>query len=139
MTTRRTKPVSDYISLSETRALVRASKPQRDRITEAGNMLTCSQAARAIGCTTVQIHGWVQAGRAIGLRTSRGTFKLPAWQFEPSTWTIIASLSRAMQTTDGWALYSFLESPLGALEGRTPRHCIEAGQTELVLRLAEHA
>ncbi|MDH4392551.1 MAG: hypothetical protein QE285_14150 [Aquabacterium sp.] len=48
-------------------------------------------------------------------------------------------LARALGTTDGWALLSFLETPHGALEGATPRAAIEQGRAERVLEIARHA
>lgn len=44
----------------------------------------------------------------------------------------------ALATTNGAAVLSFLDSPLGALGGLTPRLSIERGQVERVLSLAEH-
>jgi hypothetical protein len=53
-------------------------------------------------------------------------------------WDALPRLSAALGTTEGWALLSFLESPQGALDGRSPRQAIEQGQTDQVIRIAMH-
>ena len=88
------------------------------------------------GTTRVTINAWIAKGRAIGLTQTRRGFRLPAWQFEPQFWDLIPQLARGLGLSEGWALLSFLETPLGALNGRTPRQAIEQGQARRVLELA---
>lgn len=60
----------------------------------------------------------------------------PRWQFEPSLRAALGQIADALETKDGWTLLSFLETPQGALEGRTPRQAIEQGQLDRVLQSA---
>ncbi len=101
-------------------------------------MMSTDNAARHVGTTRVTINSWIDKGRCIGLTQTKRGFRIPVWQFEPQVWDVIPDLSRALGSTDGWALLSFLESPLGALDGLTPRSAIEQGQVARVLAVAAH-
>lgn len=103
---------------------------------EANDMLSTDMAADLVGTTRVTINAWIAKGRAIGLTQTRRGFKLPSWQFEPVFWDAVPQLSKALGTHEGWALLTFLETPLGALGGRTPRQAIEQGHLERVVELA---
>ncbi len=99
-------------------------------------MITTEQAAELASTTRVMINAWIAKGRAIGLTETRRGFRLPKWQFEPALGDVIPQLAKALETSDGWTLLSFLETPLGGLRGRTPRQAIEQGDTARVLELA---
>lgn len=127
---------TNYVSLSQTRALLAGSFAGRQRRLEADDMMTTDQAAAHAGTSRVTINAWISKGRAIGLTQTKRGFKLPQWQFEPALWAVVPELSKAIGTTDGWALLAFLESPHGALDGATPRQMLEQGQRERVLAIA---
>lgn len=131
--------VSDYLSPAQTQALLVDSLASRVARLAAGDMVSTDEAAALAGASRVTINAWIDRGRCIGLAQTKRGFRLPAWQFEPAFWAAVPLLSRALGTTDGWALLSFLETPLGALEGRTPRSAIEQGQLQRVLEVAGHA
>ena len=99
-------------------------------------MVTTEQAADLASTTRVTINAWIAKGRAIGLTQTRRGFRLPKWQFEPALWEAIPLLTRALGTGEGWALLTFLETPLGSLNGLTPRQAIEQGDSARVLELA---
>ncbi len=101
-------------------------------------MISTDDAAQLVNTTRVTINAWIAKGRAIGLTQTKRGFRMPRWQFEPAMWAAIPKLSAALGTTEGWALLSFLESPHGALEGRTPRQAIEQGRADTVIAIAEH-
>jgi hypothetical protein len=101
-------------------------------------MVNTDEAAELAGTSRVTINAWIDKGRCIGLVKPTRGFRVPKWQFEPAMWPLIPKLSAALGTTDGWALLTFLESPLGALGGSTPRAAIEQGDAERVLAIAEH-
>lgn len=103
---------------------------------EADDMLSTDQAAELVGTTRVTINAWIAKGRAIGLTQTRRGFKLPSWQFEPAVWEAVPQLAKALGTQEGWALLTFLETPLGALAGQTPRQAIEQGHAARVIELA---
>ena len=131
-------PNSPYVSAKETRDLLSSSLVARQARLAAGDMVSTDDAARLVGTTRVTINSWVEKGRCIGLTQTKRGFRIPVWQFEPKFWDVIPDLSKALGSTDGWALLSFLESPLGALNGLTPRVAIEQGQAARVLAIAAH-
>lgn len=127
---------SPYVSAVRTRSLLSGSLAARTERMQAGDMVTTGQAAELVGTTPLTINAWIAKGRAIGLTQTRQSFRLPKWQFEPALWDAIPELAKALGASDGWALLSFLETPLGGLSGRTPREAIEQGDTVRVLELA---
>jgi hypothetical protein len=135
----RQKKSSSYVSVSETKALIAASQEWRQARLNAGDMVSTEEAAVIAGTSRVTINAWITKGRAIGLSQTRRGYRLPRWQFEPALWEIIPALSKALGVTGGWAILSFLETPLGGLEGKTPRQAIEQGRPERVLELAASA
>lgn len=99
-------------------------------------MLTTDEAAELVGTTRVTVNAWIAKGRAIGLTQTRRGYRLPKWQFEPQMWEVIPHLSKALDTVEGWAMLTFLETPMGALQGQMPRQVIERGDAAYVLKLA---
>lgn len=134
--TRAPQRPSPYVSATQTKALLAGSLADRTQRLQAGDMLTTEEAAELASTTRVTINAWISKGRAIGLTQTRRGFRMPRWQFEPALWDVIPLLSKALDTTEGWALLSFLETPSGALNGNTPRQAIERGDVEHVLKLA---
>lgn len=133
-----TEQSGDYASADQVGSLLANSLAARQQRLTADDMLSTEEAARLVGTTRVTINAWIAKGRAIGLSQTKRGFRMPKWQFEPTMWGALQRMSSALGTTEGWALLSFLESPNGALDGRTPRQAIEQGQAEQVIRLAEH-
>ena len=129
---------STYVSAKETRELLSSSLAARQARLAAGDMVSTDDAAQHVGTTRVTINAWVDKGRCIGLTQTKRGFRIPVWQFEPQFWDIIPELSKALASTNGWALITFLESPHGALNGLTPRAAIEQGQAARVLEIAAH-
>ena len=129
---------SPYLSARETDALLKTSRPFKIARLAADDMVSTDGAAALAGTSRVTINAWIKHGRCIGLtRTTRG-YRLPAWQFEPAIWDTLPELSRALGTTDGWRLLTFLETPSGALGGIAPRAALEQGLGERVLAIAVH-
>lgn len=131
-----THSFDDFTSQAETRALLSSSLPARRKRLEAGDMISTDEAAEMTGTSRVTVNAWIAKGRAIGLTQTKRGFKMPKWQFDSPMWEMLPQLSKALGTTEGWALLAFLESPLGALEGVTPRLAIEEGESGRVLDLA---
>ncbi|HEX5285652.1 MAG TPA: excisionase family DNA-binding protein [Polaromonas sp.] len=127
---------SPYVSATETKAIFAASLAGRKERLEAGDMLTTDEAAELVGTTRVTVNAWIAKGRAIGLTQTRRGYRLPKWQFEPQMWEVIPHLSKALDTVEGWAMLTFLETPMGALQGQMPRQVIERGDAAYVLKLA---
>lgn len=134
---RRGAPPDAYASSAQSDALLRSSSFRRDRM-EAADMITTGAAAKLAGTSVVTVNGWIKAGRCIGVTEARGGFKLPRWQFEPFIWPLLQPLGECLGTTDGWQLLSFLETPLIALDGQTPRTALEQGASvDRILTLAK--
>lgn len=99
-------------------------------------MMSTEEAAEMTGTTRVTVNAWIDKGRAIGLTQAKRGFRLPRWQFDSPMWETLPKLSKALGTKEGWTLLTFLETPLGALDGATPRQALEQGQAERVVHLA---
>ncbi|MEQ1536623.1 MAG: hypothetical protein ABL923_12190 [Burkholderiaceae bacterium] len=129
--------VDPYASEAQTTALLRSgAQYRRDRM-DAQDMITTEEAAQLAGTTRVTINAWIKNGRCLGVTHLRRGFKLPKWQFEPALWAAISPISEQLGSTDGWRVLGFLESPLQALNGLTPRASLEQGEAlERVLGLA---
>lgn len=125
-----------YVTAAKTKALLSSSRTTLAQRLQADDMVTTQEAAELTGASVVTINAWIAKGRAIGLTQAPRGFRLPKWQFEPALWTVLSDVSRALNTADGWTILSFLESPLGGLNGRTPRQAIEQGEAMRVLQLA---
>jgi len=133
-----TRQQAEYVPASEVRALVANSLAARQERLRAADMISTDEAAQLVQTTRVTINAWIAKGRAIGLTQTKRGFRMPRWQFEPSLWEALPRLSAALGTNEGWALLSFLESPHGGLNGITPRQAIEQGQSDRVIKIAEH-
>jgi hypothetical protein len=126
------------VPAAEVRALLVSSLAARQQRLAAADMISTDEAAQLVDTTRVTINAWIAKGRAVGLTQTKRGFRLPRWQFEPSMWDALPKLSTALGTTEGWAMLSFLESPHGALDGRSPRLAIEQGEADRVIEIAGH-
>jgi hypothetical protein len=120
-------PADPYASAAHTSALLRTGAQYRRERMDAQDMITTDEAASLAGTTRVTINAWIKSGRCIGVAHLRRGFKLPRWQFEPAVWAAIAPLAAQLGSTDGWRVLGFLETPLPALDGITPRVALEQG------------
>jgi hypothetical protein len=127
---------SPFISVTETRGLLADSFATRQVRLDSDEMLTMDQASELLGTTRMTVDNWISEGRAIGLSQDKGGFKLPKWQFQKRVWDLLPALSRSLQTTEGWALLAFLETPQGAFEAASPLLMIERGHANRVLDIA---
>lgn len=125
-----------FAPVSVTRALLADSLQRRMAILNSPDMLTTDQSAELVGMTRVGIIDRINRGAAIGLTGPKRGYKLPKWQFEPLMWQALPSIIEALGSTEGWEIYSFLETPHGALDGATPRRAIEQGRMGEVFGLA---
>jgi hypothetical protein len=113
------------------------SLPARNERLASADMISTDEAAVLAQTTRATIEVWIDKGRCIGLAQANRGYRLPRWQFESRMCDALPKLTAALNTRDGWALLSFLESPNGALNGMTPRAAIEQGQEARVLQVAE--
>lgn len=128
---------SPYATAAQTQALLRSGAQYRRERMDAADMISTDEAAAMAGTTRVTVNAWIKSGRCIGVAHLRRGFKLPRWQFEPAIWPVLQPLAKALGSSDGWQLLSFLESPATALDGQTPRAALEQGAAlERILALA---
>ena len=109
-----------------------------DHLAARADMVDSAQAAALAGATPSQLRRWsaMIPPRVIALRHSTLGWRYPRWQFEAAAWPVIQQLARALQG-DCWAMLAWMETPLGALEGRSPRMALEQGElAERILDLA---
>lgn len=125
-----------YASAAETRQLLDRSAGARAERLRAADMVSVAEAAKTRGVAPATVRLWIEQGRAIALPAPRNVLRLPRWQFDPVIWDALPQLSEALTSTGPWRLLSFLETPLGGLEGLTPRQSIEQGGLQRVLALA---
>lgn len=123
----RASTADPYASEAQTTALLRRGAEYRRQRINASDMITTDEAAELSGTTRVTINAWIKSGRCIGVAHLRRGFKMPRWQFEPYVFAVIQALSKALGTTDGWQMLSFLETPNEALDGLAPRIALEQG------------
>jgi len=116
-----------YATVAETEALLRAGKRYRRERLQAADMITVTEAAFLLNVDGSTIATWIDGGRCLGLAGPDGTLRVPRWQFEPSIWSAIQLIGRALGTQEPWLILVFLETPAPALEGLTPRVAIERG------------
>jgi predicted phosphodiesterase len=126
-----------YLSVAQTQALLRAGSRALKKRMAADDLVTVAEAAKLTGASRGTVNAWIRAGRCIGLRHAAST-RLPKWQFDANCWPLISQLSKALRSTEGWELLSFLESPHDALGGVTPRAAIEQGHGSRVIEIARH-
>jgi len=116
--------------------LLAGSLLARQKRLDAGDMVSTDEAAEMTGTTRVTVNAWIAKGRAIGLTQSKRGFRMPRWQFDSPMWDVLPLLSKSLETTEGWGLLSYLETPSGGLNGATPREAIERGAAGRVVELA---
>jgi hypothetical protein len=127
LTSRRASTADPYASETQTADLLHRGADYRRQRINASDMITTDEAAELSGTTRETINAWIKSGRCIGVTHLCRGFKVPKWQFEPCVLPVLQALSKALGTTDGWPLLSFLETPHEALDGLVPRIALERG------------
>lgn len=127
--------------------LVTETEPGRHEalLAEREDMVALAEAARLAGGTLLaavtigRLRSWsaLRHPRVIAFGHPRLGLRFPRWQFERGIWPVVQGLASALDATSAVALLSWLETPHGALDGRTPRAALEQGElAERVLGLA---
>jgi hypothetical protein len=74
--------------------------------------------------------------RVIAIDHTTLGLRFPRWQFDAHLWPVVQKLGAELQS-DGLGMLGWLDTPLGALGGRTPRAALEQGElADRVLELA---
>lgn len=132
----KSEPSHDFVSIAETKALMTGSLAVRQQRLDAGDMVSTDEAAQMTGTSRVTMNAWIAGGRAIGLSRVKRGYRLPKWQFDAPMWDTLPKLTKALGTTEGWAVLTFLETPHPGLDGSTPREAIERGMQDRAVTLA---
>lgn len=121
-------------------ALTAARERGRRRVAEIlaeDDMLTADAFAGLLGVSRVTVNAKRQSGQILGLDGAKRGFRFPSWQLDRDGRPYTA-LSQLYDLLGGaWAVYRFLVSPHGALDGRTGLDALKRGRTEEVITAAE--
>ena len=102
----------------------------------AADMISVGQASLRLGVTAAEVARRAAADHCLSLSDGVSPdLRLPAWQFEEPLWSMMPGILAALDTS-AWAALAWLETPVGALDGLTPRIAVERGHGERVLQLA---
>jgi hypothetical protein len=106
-------------------------------LAERADMVTLGEAAKLSGVSSARLRRWAvgRYPKVIAIHHRNG-LRLPRWQFDGALWPVVQRLTRILDA-GGPAALGWLETPLGAFEGRTPREALEQGErADRVLALA---
>ncbi|KUM25556.1 XRE family transcriptional regulator [Mesorhizobium loti] len=122
-------------------ALAEARKRGRKRVAEivAGeDMLSADAFAKLLGTSRVTVNAKRQSGQVLGINGATRGFRFPIWQLDKDgrPFRALPAL-HAMLGNSAWAVYRFLVSRHGALNGRTGLRALQLGKDDLVLAAAE--
>lgn len=121
-------------------ALAAARDRGRRRVAEIlgeDDMLSAETFADLLGVSRVTVNTKRQSGQVLGLDGAKRGFRFPSWQLDRDG-RPYAALPKLHEILGGaWAVYRFLVTPDGALDGRTGLAALKRGQDEEVIAAAE--
>ncbi|MER9344504.1 XRE family transcriptional regulator [Mesorhizobium sp. M0601] len=122
-------------------ALAGARARGRKRVAEivAGeDMLSAEAFAKLLGTSRVTVNAKRQSGQVLGIDGAKRGFRFPVWQLDKDgrPFGALPAL-HAMLGNSAWAVYRFLVSRHGALDGRTGLRALQQGDDASVLAAAE--
>jgi hypothetical protein len=101
------------------------------------DMLSAEAFADLLGVSRVTVNTKRQHRQVLGLDGAKRGFRFPAWQLDRDGRPYVA-LPRLEEILGGaWAVYRFLVTPHGSLDGRTGLDALKRGQDEDVVAAAE--
>lgn len=122
-------------------ALAEAWKRGRRRVAEivAGkDMLSAEAFAKLLGTSRVTVNAKRQSGQVLGIDGAKRGFRFPVWQLDKNGRPLGALPAlHATLGNNAWAVYRFLVTHHGALDGRTGLRALQQGDDALVLGVAE--
>ncbi|MER8605845.1 XRE family transcriptional regulator [Mesorhizobium sp. M1233] len=127
---------------AELEAAVAAARERgRKRVAEivAGEeMLSAEAFAKLLGTSRVTVNAKRQSGQVLGIDGAKRGFRFPVWQLDKDgrTFGALPAL-HAMLGNSAWAVYRFLASRHGGLDGRTGLRARQQGDDAAVLAAAE--
>lgn len=122
-------------------ALQEARERGRRRVAEIiaeDDMLSADGFADLLGVSRVTVNSRRQSGQVLGLDGAKRGFRFPAWQLDGDG-RPFAALPTLHEILGGsaWAVYRFLVSPHGGLDGVTGIDALRRGRSDEVIEAAE--
>ncbi|RWO55477.1 XRE family transcriptional regulator [Mesorhizobium sp.] len=122
-------------------ALAKARERGRKRVAEivaAEDMLSAEAFAKLLGTSRVTVNAKRQRGQVLGIDGAKRGFRFPVWQLDKHgrPFGALPAL-HATLGNNAWAVYRFLVSRHGALDGRTALRALQQGDDGSVLAAAE--
>jgi hypothetical protein len=118
--------------------LMSSKSPYADGRAGRADMVGIDDAARLAGIASAKLQRMAtrKHPRVIAIDHTTLGLRFPRWQFDAQLWPVVQKLGVELQG-DGLEMLGWLETPLGALGGRTPRAALEQGElADRVLELA---
>ncbi|MCT8999893.1 XRE family transcriptional regulator [Chelativorans intermedius] len=102
------------------------------------DMLTAEAFAELLGVSRVTVNSRRQTGQVLGLDGAKRGYRFPAWQLDEDgrPFAALATLQETLGNS-AWAVYRFLVTPQGGLNGQTGLEALRRGQTDDVIAAAE--
>jgi len=125
-----------YETPEQTSELIADGLPRQRTRLEATDMLSADEASEFTGLSLEAVARDVAGGKLLGLKDAELRLRLPRWQFSEPMRSAMPQIISGLGALEPWSVLAFLESPHGALGGRTPRASIEQGDLERVIALA---
>lgn len=103
-----------------------------------GDMLNAEAFAELLGTTRATVNAKRQSGHLLGLDGAKRGYRFPTWQLDGNgrPYEALPKLFAALGQNP-WAVYRFLTSPHGELEGRTGLDALRRGGAAAALAAAE--
>ncbi|ARM91113.1 hypothetical protein RHEC894_PC00078 (plasmid) [Rhizobium sp. CIAT894] len=121
-------------------ALAAARERGRRRVAEIlaeDEMLSAEAFADLLGVSRVTVNTKRQNGQVLGLDGAKRGFRFPSWQLDRDG-RPYGALPKLHEILGGaWAVYRFLVTPHGALDGRTGLDALKRGQDDDVIAVVE--
>jgi hypothetical protein len=101
------------------------------------DMLSADAFSDLLGVSRVTVNTKRQNGQVLGLDGAKRGFRFPAWQLDQDGRPYAALPNLHEILAGAWAVYRFLVSPHGALDGRTGLDALKQRQDSDVIAAAE--
>ncbi|PSH55276.1 XRE family transcriptional regulator [Phyllobacterium sophorae] len=101
------------------------------------DMLSAEAFADLLGVSRVTVNTKRQHGQVLGLDGAKRGFRFPAWQLDRDGRPYAALPKLQEILGSAWAVYRFLFTPHGSLDGRTGLDALKRGQDDHVIAAAE--
>ena len=119
-------------------ARLRGQKAKMELLYRNDFPLSSEEVAKLLQMTRQGVDKRRRKGHLLGLSLGRRGYFYPSWQFQESK--VLAGLSEvliALEDLDNWTKLMFLKTGDIRLENKTPLECLQAGEMETVIKVAQ--